>query len=103
MKYCMIETAIDNKEEAELIVKTLLTKKLISSCQIVESNSTWHWNNELECTKEYLLFMKTKYKLTNNIYEEIKKIHSYDCFEFAVFKLESCNQDYLNWIDNECI
>jgi len=103
MKYCMIEVAFDSKEEAERVIKLLLDKKLVASCQMVDSNSTWHWKKEIESSKEYLVFMKTKISLQNSIYEEIKTIHSYECFEFAVFNLDSCNNDYLSWIDEETI
>ena len=45
--------------------------------------------------------MKTKKSLQEKIYNVIKEIHSYDCFEFAVFDLTSCNKEYLNWIEEE--
>ena len=45
--------------------------------------------------------MKTKKSLQEKIFNVIKGVHSYDCFEFAVFELNSCNQDYLNWIEKE--
>lgn len=101
MKYCMIETAFDNKEEAEKVIKELLENKLVASCQMVESNSKWNWKKQLEESKEYLVFMKTKTSLQEEVYNTIKSIHSYDCFEFAIFGLDSCNNDYLNWIEGE--
>ena len=103
MKYCMIETAFDNKEEAEKTIKTLLEKKLVASCQIVESESKWNWKKEYEESKEYLVFMKTKISLQKEIYDTIRKIHSYECFEFAVFNLESYSEDYLKWIEDETV
>ena len=57
--YCMIETAFDNKEELNKAVDKLLEEKLVASCQEIESDSKWHWKNELEGAKEYLLLMKT--------------------------------------------
>lgn len=101
MKYCMIETAFDNKEETERVIKELLENKLVASCQMVESNSKWNWKKELEESKEYLVFMKTKTSLQEEVYNTIKSIHSYECFEFATFGLDSCNTDYLNWIEEE--
>lgn len=103
MKYCMIETAFDNKEEAEKTIKTLLEKKLVASCQIVESESKWNWKKEYEESKEYLVFMKTKMSLQKDIYDTIRKIHSYECFEFAVFNLDSYSEDYLKWIEDETV
>lgn len=101
--YCMIETAFDNLDEAKQVISKLLDEKLVASCQMVESNSKWNWKQEQEESKEYLVFMKTKKSMQEKIFNVIKEIHSYDCFEFAVFELNSCNQDYLNWIEEETI
>lgn len=101
MEYCMIEIAFSNKKEVENVIDHLLQDRLAASCQVVESNSCWNWKNKLEKSKEYLLFIKTKKALASKIYEIVKKIHSYDCFEFAMFNLTSCNQDYLDWIEQE--
>ena len=101
--YCMIETAFDNLDEAKQVISKLLDEKLVASCQMVEGNSIWNWKLEREQSKEYIVLMKTKLSLQDKIYNVIKNIHSYDCFEFAVFDLTSCNQDYLNWIEEETI
>ena len=45
-EYCMLETANDNYEEIKSIAKELLDKKLVASCHILESESSWNWNNE---------------------------------------------------------
>ena len=81
----------------------MLSKRLVASTHIIESNSSWNWKNERESDKEFLLQVKTKVTKQNDIYNEIKKIHSYDCFEFAVYELNSINSDYLKWIDEEVI
>ena len=101
MNYCMIETAFDDKTELEQVVKELLDNKLVASCQVVASDSKWNWKNELEKSKEYLLFMKTKKNLAKEIFETIKKFHSYECFEFAIFELNSCNDEYIKWLEQE--
>lgn len=101
MKYCMIEIAMDNIEELNKIVDLLLDNRLVSGCQVVESHSMWRWNGDKERSVEYLLFVKTKKKLVNDIFDVVRKIHSYQVFEFAIFDLDSCNQDYLNWIEQE--
>lgn len=101
LEYCMLETASDNKNEINKIAKELLDKELVASCHIIESESSWNWNNERENSKEYLLQMKTKKKCLKEIYEIIKSIHSYECFEFAVYNITSINEEYLKWVDKE--
>ena len=100
-EYCMLETANDNYEEIKSIAKELLDKKLVASCHILESDSSWNWNNVREEEKEYLLQMKTKKNYLKEIYEVIKSKHSYECFEFAVYNITSINEEYLNWMDKE--
>lgn len=102
-KYCMIEVAFNNIEEVKKVIDILLSKKLVASAHIIKSNSSWNWQNERENDEEYLLQVKTKMNKQNDIYSEIKKIHSYECFEFAVYEINSVNNDYLKWIDKEVI
>ena len=94
-KYCMIETASDNKEEINIIAKQLLDKKLVASCHVIESDSSWNWNKEREEAKEFLLQMKTNKKHQQDILNVIRNIHSYECFEFAVYDIKSINKEYL--------
>ena len=45
--------------------------------------------------------MKTNKKNQQEIFNMIKELHSYECFEFAVYDITSVNEEYLNWIDKE--
>ena len=47
-KYCMIEIAFNNKEEINEAINVLLSKRLVASTHIIESNSSWNWKNERE-------------------------------------------------------
>lgn len=97
----MIEVAFNSEEEVKLIKERLLKEKLVASLQVIVSDSSWNYNGELESDNEYLVFMKTKESLVNEVYEVIKEIHSYNVPEFAVFLLTSPSKDYLDWIDKE--
>ena len=63
MKYCMIEIAFDNEQELNDVINKLLKERLVSGCQVVEGSSKWRWKDEIEMSKEYLLFVKTKKEL----------------------------------------
>ena len=101
MKYVMIEVAFNNEEEVNLTKEKLLKEKLVASLQVIVSDSAWNYKGELESDKEYLVFMKTKDSLINEVYKVIKEIHSYNVPEFAVFPLTSPSNDYLIWIEEE--
>lgn len=59
-KYCMIEIAFNNMNEVNELVDILLTKRLVASTHVIESNSSLNWKNNRENYKEYLLQVKTK-------------------------------------------
>jgi periplasmic divalent cation tolerance protein len=99
--YCMVEVCFSNIDEVNKITNILLDKKLVASCHVIQSNSSWNWNKVIESGLEYILQMKTKKSMLNSIYEEIKSIHSYECFEFAIYDITSISSNYSNWIDNE--
>lgn len=101
--YCMLKIAFDNLEEVKKITEKLLDEKLVASCQVYEANSSWNWHNNRENAREYILQMPTKKNLQEKIYEIVKAIHSYECFEFASLELTSINKEYLEWIDNETV
>ena len=50
--YIMIETAFNNIDEAHKVRDELLSKKLVASTHIIESESSWNWNREREEAKE---------------------------------------------------
>ena len=99
--FCMIEVAFENKIEVNEVINVLLYKKLAASCQVIESNNTWNWMGTRESAKEYLLHVKTKKDYVNEIYKEIRKIHTYETFEFAVYELTSPSEAYLDWLNEE--
>ena len=47
--------------------------------------------------------MKTKKSCSTKIFDVIRNIHSYECFEFAIYDISSINKEYLKWIDEEII
>lgn len=47
------------------------------------------------------LQITTKINKQSDIYNEIKKVHSYECFEFAIFGINTISNDYIKWIDEE--
>lgn len=43
-QYCMIEIAFDDMQDVRKTVDILLSKKLVASTHIIESDSSWNWN-----------------------------------------------------------
>lgn len=100
-RYCMIEVDFNNINEVNKVVDVLLLKRLSASTHIIRSDSSWNWKNTRENDKELLFQIKTKSDKQKEIFDMVKKVYSYDCFEFAVYEINSPNDAYLSWIEEE--
>ncbi|MBR1376415.1 MAG: divalent-cation tolerance protein CutA [Bacilli bacterium] len=101
MKYIMITTTFDNKEEANKIIDILLSKRLVSCCQLSNIESSYHWKGNIEHANEYLLLMKSKKELFKEIEKVILENHSYEIPQLVAYDIVDGYKDYLDWIDKE--
>ena len=100
-KYIMITTTFENKEEANKISELLLKERLVSCCQISNITSSYHWKGKIEHTEEYLLQMKSKKELYNQIEKIILENHSYETPQLVAYDIIDGYKEYLNWIEGE--
>ncbi len=102
MTYCIINCTTKNKEEAIYIAKSLVERKLIACCNIVPSiTSVYEWENELCCDEEYLMIMKTKTELFNEVEIVIKELHTYDTPEIICIPINNGSSEYLSWVNDQ--
>ena len=100
-KYIMITTTFDNKDEANKISELLLKERLVSCCQISNITSSYHWKGKIKHTEEYLLQMKSKKELYNQIEKIILENHSYETPQLVAYDIIDGYKEYLNWIGEE--
>ena len=100
-KYIMITTTFDNKDEANKISELLLKERLVSCCQISNITSSYYWKGKIEHTEEYLLQMKSKKELYNQIEKIILENHSYKTPQLVAYDIIDGYKGYLNWIGEE--
>jgi len=99
--YCIISTTTDSKENAELLTKILLQKKLVACVQSDNIKSSYRWKGKIILANEIQLQMKTKTTLFDLIKNEIEKIHTYEVPEIIMLPLLNANTFYLEWIEKE--
>ncbi len=98
MKIMAVFTSVGNYEEAKLIAKTVVDKKLAACSQISEIESFYHWNGEVQNEKEYRILFKTDAKNYNAIENLIKKMHSYDLPAIHGILIDEISQPYQAWV-----
>ena len=100
-KNIIIKTTVDDLEIARKITYTLLEKRLVCCVQEKEILSTYWWKGNLEYGNEYLLEMKTKKILFEQVKEEIKRLHPYEVPEIIAIDITDGLDTYLDWIEKE--
>jgi periplasmic divalent cation tolerance protein len=63
--------------------------------------SIYHWEGKIETGEEVIMIAKTKKALVNELIENVKTLHSYDCPCVVAIPIIDGNQDFLKWIRNE--
>ena len=98
-KYIIVTTLCGKEEVANIIIDTLLEKKLVAGSQITKVHSKYWWDNELEECDEYKLEFRTKENLFTKIENELKKIHDYKVAEISYYEIKNASKEFFNWID----
>ena len=89
-------------EEAGNIAKTLVTEQLAACVNIIDNvRSIFRWQGDVEDADEFLLVVKTRAELLDNLTVLVKQEHSYDLPEIIALLIVGGSKEYLNWIDSE--
>ncbi len=102
MSFMVVMVTTKNEEEAALIARSLVDKKLAACCNIVKNvRSIYRWQGKLADDAEVLLIIKTRQPLFQSLSEEVKRLHSYDTPEIIALPIVEGSSSYLNWILKE--
>ncbi|HNX25669.1 MAG TPA: divalent-cation tolerance protein CutA [Spirochaetota bacterium] len=102
MSECMIYITTNSSEEAEIIGRNLVSRRLAACVNIIENmKSIYHWEGKIETSQEVIIIAKTKKALVNELIENVKTLHSYKCPCIVAIPIIDGNADYIQWIRNE--
>lgn len=100
MSYCMLMSTFGSEEEAIKVGGLLVEAKMAACCQVIPGiSSIYMWKGKLENAKEFLLLIKTREYLAENVEKIILEKHSYENPEIIQISIDDGSTNYLNWID----
>ncbi|MHA1953917.1 MAG: divalent-cation tolerance protein CutA [Candidatus Heimdallarchaeaceae archaeon] len=100
-KTIQIQTAFNSEEEVRRIANKLIEMNLAACVQFFPITSIYRWKEQIEESKEYILFIKSTLKNKNKIIEFLETEHTYELPEIVVTSLDYVSKDYSKWIDEE--
>jgi len=100
MSYVMVVMTTANREGAVKIVRQLLQERLIACGNIVGPvSSLFWWKEKVEEAEEFLVFMKSREELFEELSERVRKLHSYEVPEVLALSIFRGSPSYLEWLD----
>lgn len=103
MSYNYVLTMVSGVDEAKKIAQNLVTKHLAACVNIIPKViSVYEWNNEVCCEDEFVLMIKTKTELFEDVKNEILALHSYELPAIVSIPVEQGYEPFLRWVDQQC-
>jgi periplasmic divalent cation tolerance protein len=95
----IILTTASSDKEAEIIGSKLINNKLAACVNIIPNiKSIYRWEGKINKDSEYLLIIKTVKRAEEDVFENIRKLHSYDTPEMISIPITGGEKSYLNWL-----
>jgi periplasmic divalent cation tolerance protein len=93
----------NSRQEADKLAKGLVANKLAACVSIsAPISSVYTWENKLDQQTEFMLFIKSKSDLYQQIETFIKENHSYEVPEIISWEASKVYSGYLAWL-NDCV
>ena len=94
-------TTAPNQQEAEKIVRAVISSRLAACAQVQPVNSFYWWDGKINNDSEALIYFKTTRERYPALERAILEIHPYDTPEIIQVPIEAGSSKYLAWIAKE--
>ncbi len=89
-------------EEAEKIARALVEQRLAACVNIVAGiRSIYRWKAQVEDSGEWLLLIKSRRALFDEVRAAVERTHSYEVPELLALHVVDAAPAYLDWLDHE--
>jgi periplasmic divalent cation tolerance protein len=96
--YCVVTTTTDRQDHARTLAAEILQAGLGACVQIQAIESHYVWQGQQEQTAEWLLTIKTRSALYDELERFIGAHHHYETPQVLCLPLTAGHPDYLRWL-----
>jgi len=98
----VINTTINNMQDARKIAHTLVEEQLVACVNIIPNvESVYRWKGNIEEDNEYILIARTTDDNVEKTIQRIEQLHTYELPDIVVLPVTGGLKDYLEYVSNE--
>ncbi len=98
----VVFSACGSEEQAGRIARALVEQRLAACVNIVPgARSIYRWKGQIEDAVEWLLVIKSRRGLMDQLRVTIGSIHSYEVPELLAVPVVDGSESYMAWLDRE--
>jgi periplasmic divalent cation tolerance protein len=95
----VVFSTCETAEEARNLARALVETGLAACVNIVpQLTSVYRWKGAVEEASEFLLIVKTRQTLLDEVRNTIERLHSYELPEVIAFEVAGGSTRYLEWL-----
>ncbi len=97
--HAIIMTTLPSKEEAQKLARGLVAEQLAACVQLLNIQSVYTWQGEVQEDNEVLLLIKTRSDLYDAVEVYLQTHHPYEVPEIVQVPITAGSSAYLGWVD----
>lgn len=98
----LIYTTFPSLEEAKEVGYALVSQRLAACTNIFPGMiAVFEWEGETDESEETAMIIKTRADLTAQVFEEVKRLHSYTLPALLVLEVSDSSPDFVQWVASQ--
>jgi len=98
-EFALVLVTTGSQEEGECIARALVDSRLAACVNIVPGlRSIYRWEGRIWDEGEFLLLIKTRMSLFEQVEGKVKEMHSYEIPEIIAIPIVLGSKTYLSWL-----
>jgi uncharacterized protein involved in tolerance to divalent cations len=98
--YYEVKISAENQTQADIILNSLLEKKLVTGGQFLTAPARFLWKEEIQGMKEYIAITSyTTDKYKEAVIKDVRKTSAEEVPMITFIALDDLNQELRDWID----